>query len=73
MSSHPTYSYMHMQMTMGKDEFKASTRMDETNIINSLVSSTNDIKNWMDTNHLKMNGAKMEFITSAAKKTTSKI
>ena len=41
-----------------KDEFKASNRMDETIMINSLVSTTDDIKSWMDTNHLKMNGAK---------------
>ena len=42
--------------------------MDETNTINSLVSTTDDIKIWMDENHLKMNGAKTEFITFAAKK-----
>ena len=51
-----------------KDEFKASNRMDETNTINSLVSTTDDIKSRMDTNHLKMNGAKTEFITFAAGK-----
>ena len=42
--------------------------MDETNMINSLVSTTDDIKSWMDTNHLKMNGTKTEFITFAARK-----
>ena len=51
-----------------KDEFDASNRMDETNTINSLVSTTDDIKIWMDENHLKVNGAKMEFITFAARK-----
>ena len=39
--------------------------MDETN---SLVSTTDDIKIWMDKNRLKMNGAKTEFITFAARK-----
>ena len=42
--------------------------MDETNMINSLVSTTDNIKSSMDTNCLKMNGAKMEFITFAARK-----
>ena len=42
--------------------------MDETNTINSLVFTTDDIKIWMNTNHLKMNGAKTEFITFAARK-----
>ena len=42
--------------------------MDETNTINSLVSTTDNIKIWMDENHLKMNGAKTEFITFAARK-----
>ena len=51
-----------------KNKFDASNRMDETNTINSLVSTTDDIKNWMDTNHLKMNGAKTDFITFAARK-----
>ena len=51
-----------------KDEFKASNRMDETNTINSLVSTADDIKSWMDTNCLKMNGAKTQFITFAARK-----
>ena len=50
-----------------KNEFNASNRMDETNTINSLVSPTDDIENWMDENHLKMNGAKTEFITFAAR------
>ena len=51
-----------------KDEFNASNRMDETNTINSLASTTDDIKIWMDENCLKVNGAKMEFITFAARK-----
>ena len=51
-----------------KDEFNTSNRMDETKMINSLVSTTGDIKSWINTNHLKMNGAKMEFITFAARK-----
>ena len=37
-------------------------------MINSLVSTTDDIKIWMDKNCLKMNGAKTEFITFAARK-----
>ena len=37
-------------------------------MITSLVSTTDDIKSWMDTNHLKMNGAKMEFIIFVARK-----
>ena len=55
-----------------KNEFDASNRMDETNTINSLVSTTDDIKIWMNENHLKMNGAKTEFITLAARKQLSK-
>ena len=51
-----------------KNKFDASNRMDETNMINSLVSTTDDIKIWMDKKHLKMNGAKREFITFAARK-----
>ena len=51
-----------------KNEYDASNRMDETNVINSIVSTTDDIKSWMDINHLKMNGAKTEFITFAATK-----
>ena len=52
-----------------KNEFDASNRMDETITINShLVSTTDDIKIWMDENHLKMNGAKTEFVTFAARK-----
>ena len=46
--------------------------MDETNTINSPVSATDDIKTWMDTNHWKMNGAKMEFNTFAARKQLAK-
>ena len=42
--------------------------MDETNTINSLVSTADDIKSWMDTNCLKMNGANTECITFAARK-----
>ena len=55
-----------------KDEFKASNRMDETNMINSLVSTTHDIKGWMDTNHLKMIGADRVYHI-CSKKTTSKM
>ena len=51
-----------------KNEFDASNRMDETNMINSLVSITDDIKIWMDKNCLKMNGSETEFITFAARK-----
>ena len=56
-----------------KNKFDASNRMDETNTINSLVSTTDDIKIWMDKNRLKMNGAKTEFITFATGKTASKM
>ena len=46
--------------------------MEETNTISSLVSATDNIKSWMDTNHLKMNGPKMKFITFAARKQLQK-
>ena len=42
--------------------------MEGTNTINSLVSTADDLKIWMDKNCLKMNGAKTEFITFAARK-----
>ena len=63
----PTCLYGYADDHGMKNEFDASNRMDETNTINSLVSTTDDIKIWMDENRLKMNGAKTEFIRFVAK------
>ena len=68
MSSHSTYLHGYADDHGIKDEFDASNRMDETNIINSLVSTSDDIKIWMDKNCLEMNGTKTEFITFVARK-----
>ena len=45
-----------------KDKFKPSDRESDKSVTGRLVDTTNDIKTWMDSNHLQMNSSKTECI-----------
>ena len=47
--------------------FRADNRIEEISMIKSLKVCMNDIKDWMDSNRLKMNTAKTEFIMLGSK------
>ena len=49
---------MALWMTTHLDSFKASSREDELHTIRNLENCTNDVKVWMDKNHLKLNDGK---------------
>ena len=52
--------------------FNANNRIEETSMIKSLELYMNDIKDWMDSNKLKMNTTKTEFIIFGSKKQLQK-
>ena len=52
--------------------FNANNRIEETSVIRSPELGMNDIKDWMDSNRLKMNTAKTEFIMFGSKKQLQK-
>ena len=52
--------------------FKADNRIEEVSTITSLEVCMNDIKDWMDSNRLKMNATKTEFIMFGSKKQLQK-
>ena len=47
--------------------FRDDNRIEEVNMIRSLELCMNDIKDWMDSNRLKMNAIKTEFIMFGSK------
>ena len=52
--------------------FRADDRIEEISMIKFLEACVNDIKDWMDSNRLKMNATKTEFIMFSSKKQLQK-
>ena len=52
--------------------FRGNNRIEEISMIRSLELCMNDIKDWMDSNRLKMNATKTEFIMFGSKKQLQK-